>query len=94
MELCRLGRAAVGGVNGLGRLYSRPQRLRANDERCNGVDDDDEEEEQEEEEQVWFSMFGSAAAARALISSSEIQLEETPSPGGRGTFPSAEARRR
>ena len=29
MGCCRLARAAVGGVNGLERLYSRPYRLRA-----------------------------------------------------------------
>ena len=52
-------------------------------------DDEGDEDEQAEEELVWF---GSTAAARALLSSGEIQLEETPSPGGRAWYNSIRRR--
>ena len=52
-------------------------------------DDEEDEDEQAEEELVWF---GSTAAARALLSSGEIQLEETPSPGGRAWYNSIRRR--
>ena len=52
-------------------------------------DDEEDEDEQADEELVWF---GSTAAARALLSSGEIQLEETPSPGGRAWYDSIRRR--
>ena len=54
--------------------------------------DDDKEDKPAEEELVWFGMLFGPAAARALISSGEIQVEETHSPGGRAWYASIRRR--